>query len=37
MPVLQAFLTERARLYHDLEDLAERYPVISPVVGSADR
>lgn len=37
MPVQQAFLTERARLYHDLEDLAERYPVISPVVGSADR
>lgn len=27
----QAFLTERAWLYHDLDQLAQRYPIIAPV------
>lgn len=27
----QAYLTERAWLYHDLDQLAERYPIIAPV------
>lgn len=31
MPSERAFLAERARLYHDLEELAERYPVIRPI------
>lgn len=31
MPDCQAFLSERARLYHDLDSLAERYPVIAPI------
>jgi tetratricopeptide (TPR) repeat protein len=31
MPAQQAFLAERARLYHDLEPLAEKYPIIRPV------
>jgi hypothetical protein len=32
MPAQQAFLCERARLYHDLNELVERYPLIAPVV-----
>lgn len=35
MPVQQAYLAERARLYHDLAPLAERYPLIKPVAPSA--
>jgi len=31
MPVQQAFLVNRAKLYHDLEPLAERYAVIAPI------
>ncbi|MBI4579517.1 MAG: hypothetical protein HY718_07445 [Planctomycetes bacterium] len=31
MPRQQAFLAERARLYHDLDQLAARYPVIAPI------
>jgi len=30
----QAFLTERAWLYHDLDELAVRYPVIAPIAAS---
>lgn len=30
----QAYLAERARLYHDLQPLAEKYPVIRPLLGS---
>jgi tetratricopeptide (TPR) repeat protein len=33
MPVQQAFLAERARLYHDLEPLAKRYRSIEPIAG----
>lgn len=29
----QAYLTERARLYHDLEPLAEDYAVLQPIAG----
>ncbi len=32
MPAQRGFLIERARLYHDLDPLAERYGVIAPVV-----
>jgi hypothetical protein len=33
MPDQQAFLLKRARLYHDLEPLAEQYALITPIVG----
>lgn len=35
MPTEQVFLTERARLYHDLDGLVTRFPVIAPVTGHA--
>jgi hypothetical protein len=31
MPAERDFLAERARLYHDLEPLAQQYPVIAPI------
>jgi len=34
MPEQQAFLTERAWLYHDLTQLAGRYPLIAPIAAS---
>jgi len=34
MPAQQAFLAERARLYHDLDRLVDRYPIIAPVAYS---
>lgn len=35
MTAQQAFLAERARLYHDLAPLAEKYPVIRPIAAVA--
>lgn len=35
MPAQHAFLAERARLYWDLDQLAERYAVIAPICGGA--
>jgi hypothetical protein len=34
MPEQQAFLTERAWLYHDLDELAARYPIIAPIAAA---
>jgi len=35
MPAQQAFLAERAWLYHDLDQLAPRYPVIALIAQKA--
>lgn len=32
MPTQEAFLAQRAWLYHDLDTMASRYPVIAPIV-----
>lgn len=34
-PEQEAYLARRARLYHDLEPIASRYPIIAVVAGSA--
>ena len=36
MPVQQAFLVNRAKLYHDLEPLAEKHAVIAPILPRSD-
>ena len=35
MPAQQDFLTERAALYHDLDELASTWPIIAPIAAAA--